>query len=183
MAAQDDAVRSLAVTDAAGIVRAASDHRLIGHADAVTGGEAQIASAPSVTVTAIGSEAFRFRGTIRYAGVAFGRVDLVLRRTALNAALADARALLLALAVIAVTAAAAIGAMSARAIARSLRRIRTALEDVARGDLAFRISHDRDDEFGQVFDAFNLAIDTIEPQLAAAAEPPLAAVAPTQQAA
>jgi eukaryotic-like serine/threonine-protein kinase len=165
-AARDREVKSLVVADASGTVRAAGDHRLIGHRYAAPAGEAAVASEDGAAVTAA-PDGFRFRRPIRYAGAEFGRVDLVVRRDALDAANATARALLVALSVIVMLVVAAIGYASAAMIARPLRRLRKALDEAAQGDLAFRISHHRSDEFGQAFDAFNRAADALEPRLAA----------------
>jgi len=64
-----------------------------------------------------------------------------------------------------------IGWLSANLITRPIRRLRRALDDAAEGNLSFRISHNRRDEFGGVFDAFNHAAAALEPQLGVAAEP------------
>ncbi len=55
--------------------------------------------------------------------------------------------------------------VSAQMISRPLRRLRRALDDAAKGNLAFRISHSRRDELGAVMDAFNCMAAAIEPRL------------------
>jgi serine/threonine-protein kinase len=110
----------------------------------------------------------RFVRPIRYAGATFGTVDLVLRRTALDEALADARALLIALALAVVAAAALVGWLGAAAVARPLKRLRDALDSAGESDWGFRLPHRRRDEFGAAFDAFNRAADAIEPRLLSA---------------
>jgi serine/threonine-protein kinase len=104
---------------------------------------------------------------IRYAGADFGTVDLVLRRNALDAALASARALLIVLSAIVMSVAAIVGYVGAAAVTRPLSRLRDALDTATSSDFALRISHRRRDEFGAVFDAFNRAADAVEPRLGA----------------
>jgi serine/threonine-protein kinase len=124
---------------------------------------------------------------IRYAGAEFGKVDLVLRRSSLDAAVDTSRNLLIALSAFVMAVVLVIGWLSADLIERPLRRLQQALEDAAEGNFAFRISHRRRDEFGATFDAFNHAAAALEPRLAGAPaveEPSLTStiVAPRQAA-
>jgi len=171
-AAEDTGVRRLVVADATGVVRAASDRSLIGLPYAPAAAEAPIASADGSMVTdAAGHAGFRFVRPIRYAGANFGKVDLLLRRATLDAAADSARNLLIALSAFVMVVVLLIGWLSANLITRPIRRLRRALDDAAEGNLSFRISHNRRDEFGGVFDAFNHAAAALEPQLGVAAEP------------
>ncbi|MBA2935133.1 protein kinase [Sphingomonas sp. CGMCC 1.13654] len=167
-AAHDVGVRRLVVADAGGIVRAASDPGLIGRRYIPVSGEAPVASDMGVTAAtdATGGRGFRFVRAIRYAGTDVGKVDLLLRRTALDGAVGLTRGLLIALSIFIMTVVATIGWLSGTFIARPLRRLRRALNDVAAGDTAFRLSHRRSDEFGAAFDAFNHAAAAIESRLA-----------------
>lgn len=179
-AARDVGVRRLVVADGSGTIRAASDRNLIGHRYVPVSGEASIASDLGATaaIDATGGRGFRFVRPIRYAGADFGKVDLLLRRTALDGAVDLTRGLLVGLSVFIMTVVAVIGWLSGTFIARPLRRLRRALDDVAAGDLAFRLSHHRNDELGAAFDAFNHAATAIEARLADAS-----AVAPISMAA
>ncbi len=171
-AARDTGVRRLVVADATGVVRAASDRSLIGRAYAPAAAETAISSADGSTVTDAADHAgFRFVRPIRYAGANFGKVDLLLRRATLDAAADSARYLLIALSIFVMAVVLLIGWLSANLITRPIRRLRRALDDAAEGNLAFRISHHRRDEFGQAFDAFNRAAAALEPKLGVAAEP------------
>jgi eukaryotic-like serine/threonine-protein kinase len=186
-AAQDTGVRRLVIADATGVVRAASDRSLIGLRYQPAGHETTIASADGSTVTdAAGDAGFRFVRPIRYAGADFGKVDLLLRRATLDAAADSARNLLIALSAFVMMVVLLIGWLSATLIARPIRRLRRALDDAAAGNLAFRISHDRRDEFGGAFDAFNHAAAALESKIGgtAEAEPSLTAtlVAPRRAA-
>jgi serine/threonine-protein kinase len=169
-AARDAGVRRLVVSDAGGTVRAASDRSMVGRHFAPATGETLIPFDQAVTVTAAteqtGGRGFRFVRTVRYAGADFGKVDLLLGRTALDSAVDSTRALLISLSLFIMAVVVVIGWLSGTYIARPLRRLRRALDDVAAGDLAFRISHNRGDELGAAFDAFNQAASAIEARLA-----------------
>ena len=45
--------------------------------------------------------------------------------------------------------------MTARSLLLPLRRLKGALQDAAAGDVDFLISHQRKDEFGELYDSFN----------------------------
>lgn len=166
VASQDEGVRNIVVADVDRIVRAASDGSLIGQRYRGPTGEAAIMRESDRHVTAapdLGAGAgLRFVHPINYAGARFGTVDLVLKRDALDAALATSKSLLAALSAIVVAVVLLVGYLSGAMVARPLRRLRRALDDAAKGDFAFRISHDRRDEFGEAFDAFNRAAATAE---------------------
>jgi serine/threonine-protein kinase len=168
-AARDQGIRELAVTDTSGIVRAAADPRRLGTRHRGPAGEQTITAGVTAAADRGEGAGLRFVRPIRYAGADFGTVDLVLRRTALDAALADARALLIALAAFVIAVAAIVGWLGAAAVARPLKRLRDALDAAAESDFALRLSHGRRDEFGAAFDAFNRAAAAIEPRLVTAA--------------
>jgi len=83
-------------------------------------------------------------------------------RGELDAALARARFLLIALALFVVAVVAAIGYLSARQLTLPLRRLRRAIDEAAGGNAAFRLSHRRRDELGLLFDSFNRLAGEIE---------------------
>ncbi|WP_097065079.1 serine/threonine-protein kinase [Sphingomonas guangdongensis] len=173
-AARDNTIRDLVVVDAAGVVRAASTPRLVGTRYARPYGEPALSGArPATAARDVGHGAgIRFVQPITYAGANFGTVDLVMKRTALDAAMDAARTSLLILAGIVMLVVLVIGYLSGAMVARPLARLRGALDDAARSGFALRISHRRRDEFGAAFDAFNRAAATIEARVEAA--PPAA---------
>lgn len=158
-AAQDGGVREIVVADANGIVRAASHQELVGRRYTPPPAEPAIEGGIATTRAAdVGVGAgLRFVRPINYAGVRFGTVDIVLRRTALDAAIATSKALLLALSAFVLLIVLVVGYLSGALVARPLRRLRDALNDAAQLGFALRISHRRRDEFGETFDAFNRA--------------------------
>ncbi len=167
-AARDRGVRGIVVADQAGVIRASSRPELIGRRYVQPVGEKRVegAATPVTTAPDAGEGAgLRFVRPIRYAGARFGTVDLVLRRTALDDALANSRALLTALAIGVMLAVMLVGYLSGAFVAKPLRRLREALDDAPAAGFAVRISHGRRDEFGAAFDSFNRAAAAIEPQL------------------
>ncbi len=165
-ASADRNVRSIVVADSDGVVRGASDPNLVGRPYRAVAGEPTVAVRDGVRVTqSAGGEAFRFVRPILYAGQRFGTVDVRLSKQELNAAeqLSEALLALLGLAVVVVVGAGSY--VSARAVAQPVSRLKTALRDAAKGDLNFRISHHRRDEFGELFDGFNRLAASMQEQL------------------
>jgi serine/threonine-protein kinase len=70
--------------------------------------------------------------------------------------------LLVALSVLVMLVVSIVGYLSAARVARPLRRLREALDDASESSFALRISHNRRDEFGETFDAFNRAASEAE---------------------
>jgi tRNA A-37 threonylcarbamoyl transferase component Bud32/HAMP domain-containing protein len=172
-AAQDGGIRSMTVIDANGIVRAASDGKGVGQRYRVPVGETPMAGPAGASVTNLAGrdQGMRFVRPIRYAGAEFGSIDLVLRRTALDSAIAGARTLLLVLAAIVMLVVLVIGYLSGAMVARPLRRLARSMDEAIEKGFALRISHRRRDEIGALFDAFNRTAAAIEPQLAGRAGP------------
>lgn len=168
-ASRDPAIRDLVVVDTHGVIRAAGDPALVGHVYRRPAGEESIGAESKSVVTAAagtaGGAGLRFVTPIDYAGASFGTVDLVLRRTALDDAIARARTALMLLSGVIMLVVLAVGYLSGAMVARPLARLRRALDDAAKSDFALRISHRRRDEFGAAFDAFNHTAAAIEPRL------------------
>jgi serine/threonine-protein kinase len=157
-AGRDAGIRDLVVADADGVVRAASNPALVGTRYRAPRGEAVIRSGPLRAGSARDAGAgpgFRFVQPITYSGISFGTVDLVMRRTELDDALAASRWSMLILSTVMMLTVLMIGYLSGAMVARPLRRLRLALEEASRTGFAQRISHRRRDEFGAAFEAFN----------------------------
>ena len=110
----------------------------------------------------LSTDGIRFMRTVTYAGANFGTVDLTADRKALDAALAHAQFLLIALSAFVIAVVAAIGYLSANQVSKPLRRLRVAIDEAADGNIAFRLSHRRNDELGTLFDAFNRLMREME---------------------
>lgn len=168
-ASDDPAIRRIVVVGADGVVRASSDTKLTGRPYAAPTGGVAVTRRPDLTITSqeasAGSGSFRFVRPILYAGRTFGQVDVEVSREALDNAAGLARILLIGLGLVTVGGVALTSYLGARALAVPMRRLKTALLDVARGNLDFRISHTRRDEFGELFDGFNLAAGALQERI------------------
>ncbi len=166
-------IQSMTVSDTNGIVRAASDAHLLGQRYRGAAGEAPVLQSGDVTntlkVTNVADHgqggALRFVRPVHYAGTAFGSVEIVLKRKALDTAISDTRRMLLLLSLAVIAVVSAIGYLSGAMVARPLARLTKALRDAADCGFSMRISHHRSDEFAAAFDAFNSAAANIEPRL------------------
>ncbi len=167
-AARDGGIDALIVADSAGVVRAAGDPKLIGSTYRARPGEVIMESGGTSDVSAVRNSdgrGIRFVRAIDYAGARFGTVDLVLRRTELDAAIDNTRMLLIALAAIVMVVVGIIGYLSGALVSRPVRKLQRMLEEATATGFALRISHNRRDEFGALFDSFNRMAAAVEPQL------------------
>ena len=146
-------VKNLVVFDEAGAVRASAGN--------VMGNRIPNAQ-PAVATSKAVPDGYHFVRPIRYADTNFGRIEMVVRRNEIDAAIVDARLLLFAMAGFVVLMVFVAGYFAAHQLTQPLRRLRTALDDIANGNAAFRLSHKRRDEFGTVFDAFNRLAAAVE---------------------
>ncbi|MDT8759538.1 protein kinase [Sphingomonas psychrotolerans] len=166
-ASQDGGVRGIVVIDASGTIRAASDGRRVGQRYAAPAGEQRLSDGNLAVTNARDGKggALRFVRPIRYAGADFGSVDILLPRTSLDAAMANARTLMIALASIIMLVVLAIGYLSGAMVVRPLRRLEQSFDAAREQGFALRISHRRRDEIGALFDGFNRLAAEIEPRL------------------
>jgi serine/threonine-protein kinase len=173
-AAQDQSVRWLTMIDADGIIRGASDSKLLGTRYAAPVGETVVQKNKNVTVTEIkhgDRQGFRFTHPILYADRTFGMIEVSISKAELQAAAATSRNLMIGLAAMILAVVGAISFTVAKLLGRPVRRLNRAFRDAAMGDLDFRISHGRRDEFGELFDGFNLFTAAVQDRLAAAERP------------
>ncbi len=167
-AAADPNVRSMTVVDADGVIRGASDPGLVGSRYSPPSGEPLVERGRNGFVTSSGEgdgAAFRFVHPITYADRAFGTVDVRLSKAGLESAARLSKMLLSGLGVLVLFVVMAVSYAAARGVAGPVGRLKTALRDAARGNLDFRISHSRKDEFGALFDGFNLLTNAVQERL------------------
>jgi serine/threonine-protein kinase len=174
-ASSDQSVRWMTMVDADGVVRGASDPKMLGTRYRAPTGESIVRKDADGTVTNItlsdGRDGFRFVHPIIYAGRKFGLIEVSISKAQLEQAAATSRDLMIALGAVILGVVALISFSVARLLARPLRRLKGALRDAAMGDLDFRISHKRRDEFGELFDGFNLFVQAMQDRLEAAERP------------
>jgi tRNA A-37 threonylcarbamoyl transferase component Bud32/HAMP domain-containing protein len=160
-ASDDNGIRGIVMVDAGGIVRGATTPGAIGTRYRGAADEARLARDADQIVTTTRDGNFRFVRTILYAGQPFGTLDVVVDNAELEAAAASSRNLLIGLGFALLLAVLAIGYVIGRSIARPVERLRRALNDAAAGNPDIRISHNRTDAFGELFDAYNGLAESI----------------------
>ena len=161
-ATRDSGVRQIVMVDAGGVVRGSTDPAQLGRRYRAPAEERQLESRPDQRTSATADNHFRFVRTIRYAGRPFGLIDVVVDRAQLDAAARSSRNLLISLGLALLALVLALSYAIGRSVARPVERLRRALEDAAAGGHDFRISHNRSDAFGALFDAFNGLADSLE---------------------
>ena len=175
-AAKDESVRWMTLVDSDGIVRGSSDPKLLGTRYRMPGGEAVIFSEGDTMATDVvmadGHAGFRFVHPILYAGRRFGTIEVSVSKAGLDAAAATMRLLLFGLGALVLLVTACTGFIIARLIENPLRRLKHALQDTAMGNPDVRISHHRKDEFGELFDSFNLSVIAMQERLEASDHAP-----------
>jgi serine/threonine-protein kinase len=113
-------------------------------------------------------DGFRFVKPITYAGRAFGTVDMSVSKAELDAVAALSRLLMVGLMVSTLGVVAAVSYAVARRTVMPIRRVTAALKEAASGNLDFRLSHNRKDELGELFDGFNRLAGAVQARLEAA---------------
>jgi serine/threonine-protein kinase len=158
-AASRDTFAYLVVTDRAGIIRGASDTSLVGQTYA-EGEEVELISDKddAYTTSSImgnGTSVFNITTPILFQSTEVGTIILGLSQEGLNAVKSATAWLMFLLAVITISSVAVIMFIFGGLISRPLKVISNALHSFASGDFDTRISLNRKDEIGEVFNDFN----------------------------
>ena len=165
-AGADPNIRAITVVGADGVVRAASDQRLVGHPYRTPVGEPLVSRRDGISITSTrGDQAFRFVRPITYARQAYGKVDVALDQTVLQSASRLSTLLLILLGVVTLGSVMFATYLGTRLLQAPIKRLKAALLEIARGNLDFRISHHRRDEFGELFDDVNLVAQSMQERL------------------
>jgi len=171
-ASRDSEVRNIVMADAGGVVRGATDPAGVGTRYRPEAGESALAEEQDQRVTATADGDFRFVRTIRYADRPFGTIEVVVDRGTLEAAARSSRNLLIGLGVALLLVVLVLSYAIGRTVARPLERLRRAMMEAAEGNRDTRISHRRKDSFGELFDAFNGLVDSVQNEEDGRAGPP-----------
>jgi eukaryotic-like serine/threonine-protein kinase len=168
-AASDPNVTQMLVVDHQGVIQAASSEDLVGAHYIPPRGQRIVRDRPNISVTTVrasnGERSFRFARPIEYAGRQVGLVDVSLRRTELESAVGLTLVLMLGLVGVMLAIVATLTIGTAQLMLRPMRRLKAAFQDAAHGNLDFRISHRQRDEFGDLFDAFNAFVASVQKRL------------------
>ncbi len=168
-ASRDPNVTQMMVVDSDGVVRAATDPNLVGSHYLTPQGRRILGNDAAISVTSVRGvnhvDSFRFAAPIRYGAHQFGSVDVSVRKTGLQAAADLARAMLIGLGALTLIVVMALSFTASYLVLGPVRRLKAAFDDVAGGDLEFRISHQRHDEFGDLFNGFNAFVAAVQRRL------------------
>jgi serine/threonine protein kinase/HAMP domain-containing protein len=168
-ASSDPSISQMLVVDHEGVIRAASTPDLVGARYIAPRGQRIVQDRPNISVTNVtssdGVHSFRFARPIEYAGHQVGMVDVSVRRTELESAAMLTMTMLLGLGAVMLALVAALTMGASQLVLRPLRRLNAAFKDAADGNLDFRISHRQRDEFGDLFEAFNAFVASVQARL------------------
>lgn len=164
-ASTDPNVTQMIIADDAGVIRAASDPDLVGAHYMEPQGRRVTRNEGGIAVTSVrasdGTRSFRFARGIEYAGQRVGLVDISVGKTELESAALLTRLSLIGLGLMILALVAVLTVLAARYVMQPVRALRTAFKDAAEGNLDFRMSQRRADEFGDLFDGFNALMDVV----------------------
>jgi len=166
-AADDPNVQQITIVDAGGVIRASTGLTDIGRRYRPETSEHLVSRQNGERVSNASADSFRFVRPVVYAGRPVGQVDVSVNEADLNAASALSRLLLGFLALVTLGAVTLASYVTARAMVLPIHRLRAAFRDAVGGNLDFRISHARRDEFGELFDGFNGLATVVQARLEA----------------
>jgi serine/threonine-protein kinase len=164
-AAADENITEMMVADSQGVIRAAADASLVGQKYNQPFGQKILDPRRNTSLGNIktaGGEAFRFVTPILYSGRTVGTVQVGVLKNELQAAAGWTSTLLIGLGVLTMAVTIGLGFFAGRVVLSPLRRLNAALREAGEGKFDFRISHQRRDEFGELFDSFNALAETLE---------------------
>ncbi len=173
-ASADKNITQMLIADRKGVIRAAANPSQIGKMYA-SGRREAVDSDLGVAYASIreadGVEAFHFSRPILYAGREVGQVEIGVRKNDLMEAANLARMMLVALGAIMMAVVIGLSFLGGRLVLAPVRRLNAALKDAAGGNLDFRLTHGRRDEFGELFDSFNALAAKFQNEAPAPASP------------
>jgi serine/threonine-protein kinase len=151
-------VRGLSVADGDGVVRVSSDAAIVGQPLPKSAGESVRTREQGVTVVrerdAAGST-FEFQTPVTFQGKAIGAVRLGLPEEPLAAAARQAWWLMLVLLLVTAATVGLATYLLVERYSKPLRTLRESIEDITAGRFESRIGERRNDEFGELYQAFD----------------------------
>lgn len=160
----------LAITDHHGIVEASTDGSLTGKVFSRPLRQTPIARSATMTISSAtlpdGRSAYLFDTPILFQNTPIGTIHLGVNQTGMQRVLQDTLSLLAFLGLLSVCAVGSLSYFFGGLMAKPIRLLRDSLTAFGDGDMDRRISQDREDEFGQLFAAFNRMADQTQIRLA-----------------
>ena len=156
----------LVVTDHENTVQASTESSLVGRQFHAPSRNDLIVKGSDVKVSAMaladGRNIFLFDTPILFQRTEIGHIFLGIDQKGVTRVLSAMVSLMAALGLLAIFAVGSLSFLFAQFIARPLRALQRALQDFAAGDMDYRISETRNDEFGALFDIFNTTADIVQ---------------------
>jgi serine/threonine-protein kinase len=158
-------VESITLSDREGVVRVSSDAAAVGKPVARLAGESVGVAPAGVSVQRVeaGQAAvFAFQAPVTFQGKTLGEVLVTLPAEPVSAAIRQSVLMLALLLLVTVATVGLATYLLVERYARPLRLLRESLDEIAHGRFGYRIAERRDDEFGQVFTAFDVMAERLE---------------------
>jgi serine/threonine-protein kinase len=156
----------LVVTDHVNMVQASTESDLVGRQFRAPSQHDLIVKGSDVKVSDValgdGRNVFLFETPILFQKTEIGHIFLGIDQKGVTRVLNATVSLMAALGLLAVFAIGSLSFLFAQFIAKPLRALQRALQDFAAGDMDYRISETRNDEFGALFDIFNNTADVVQ---------------------
>lgn len=155
----------LNIVDHNGIIRSATDKKLLGQTWIPIKGENISFDDASISVvnaqTKTGEKVFSFTVPIRFNAIDIGKINVGISQTQLNEVRSVTRRTMITLALTIILSMLVIVYFFNKLVAKNLKAIQYTIEDFSEGNYNARISRLWKNEFGAVADAFNTMADTI----------------------
>jgi serine/threonine-protein kinase len=160
----------LVVTDHDHIVKAATSQDIVGKPFTPPPNAALIVKAPDFTASEVivpgGKAAFLFDTPILFQKTEIGRIYVGINRSGMDSVLGSTILLMSNIGVLTVLSAVGMLYVFGGLLGRPMRLLSTAIRDFGQGDLDRRIAETRNDEFGQLFSAYNVMAEAVQTRVA-----------------
>jgi serine/threonine-protein kinase len=160
----------LAVTDHDHVVKAATAQDIVGKPFAPPRNASLIVKAADFTASEVqlpgGRAAFLFDTPILFQKTEIGRIYVGINRAGMDSVLRSTLLLMSNIGILTVVSAVGMLYVFGGLLGRPIRLLSNAMRDFGQGDLDRRIAETRNDEFGQLFSAYNHMADTVQARVA-----------------
>lgn len=165
-ASERDTFEYLVVTDHTGAIKATTEQYKVGDSYALPQDAELVADISGIRVTEVDlndeTTVFNFDTPILFQGTEIGRINLGRSRASLDSVMSTTRWLMFVLALITITAVVAMLYVFGAMLTRPIAMIKRSMLDLGTGDFDQRISVERNDEIGDLFEAFNKMAENVQ---------------------
>jgi serine/threonine-protein kinase len=161
--------RYLTVVDYQGIIRGSSDPQMIGKPYKKADGQVLLSKTGGVSTygreLSDKSEVFEFDTPIMFQDKEIGKVLLGLSQSSLQKVARYTMLMMIVLMVITIAAVVVVAYVLAKRLSEPISILKRSMNEIREGDLSYRISRERNDEFGQLFVTFDSMAEELERRL------------------